>query len=330
MPPPTDSLVLRLGTRASLLAQTQSRLVAGWLEQRHPGLRVEPCLIRTSGDEISDRPLHQFGGKGLFTKELELALLAGSIDFAVHSFKDVPVTMPLVEQAQLVIACVPAREDPRDVIVSRNGADLKSLPAGARVGTGSLRRRCQILALRPDLSIEPIRGNIDTRLRRLRNGDFDAIVLARAGLDRAGLLDPAIMHEIDAAQVLCASGQGALALQSRRDDDATRKVLSALNDPATESCVCAERELVRLLEGDCNSPIAALAQMRGERMHLQAAVGAAGGSPPVIRAEAAGPVSDCHALARQVFATLTSENVAALLRSPGQGEGRDLGEPANS
>ena len=312
--------ILRLGTRGSLLALAQGRLVAEQLQQHHRDLRVEMTVLRTSGDQITERPLQEVGGKGLFVKELEQALLAGQIDFAVHSLKDVPVTMPLVDQSNLTIAAVSPREDPRDVIVSPNGADLKSLPAGARVGTGSLRRRCQLLSLRPDLMIEPVRGNIDTRLRKLRDGDFDAVILARAGLCRAGLLDPSITREIDPAELLPAPGQGALALQCRRDDAATRERLSVLNDPTTESCVTAERELVRLLEGDCHSPIAALAQIQGERMDLRAAVGAAGGSPPVIRADSAGPAADPHAVARNAFAALTSQGVASLLARPGKAD----------
>src|SRR5687768_14549647 len=167
--------VLRLGTRGSLLARTQSQLVADDLMLRHPGLRVELVIVRTSGDRITDRPLHEFGGKGLFTKELEQALLAGEVDFAVHSFKDVPVTMPLVDTSGLTIAAVPAREDPRDVLVSRKAKRLADLPPGARVGTGSLRRACQIVHARPDVVIEPVRGNIDTRLRKLTEGHYDAI-----------------------------------------------------------------------------------------------------------------------------------------------------------
>src|SRR5687768_18563534 len=171
MPDPT----LRLGTRGSLLARTQSMLVADALERAHLGLKIEMHIVKTTGDQITDRPLHEAGGKGLFTKELEQALLAGEIDFAVHSYKDVPVTMPLVDQADLVIAAVPTREDPRDVLVSRKAKRLADLPPGARVGTGSLRRACQIVHARPDVVIEPVRGNIDTRLRKLTEGHYDAI-----------------------------------------------------------------------------------------------------------------------------------------------------------
>jgi hydroxymethylbilane synthase len=301
--------ILRLGTRGSLLARSQSGLIAQALEERHAGLKIETILFRTSGDQITDKPLHEFGGKGLFTKELEQALLAGSIDFAVHSFKDVPVTMPLVDQQDLVIAAVPTREDPRDVLVSRQGSEISELPAGARVGTGSLRRRAQLLALRPDLHVEPIRGNIDTRLRKCFASEFDAVVLAMAGLKRAGLFEPRQMKPVEPAQLLPAPGQGALALQCRRVDSATIQILAALNDPATEACVAAERELVRLLEGDCHSPIAALAELTKDGFALRATVGARNGDPPLLNASGVVSSIDPQGVARSVFAQLASQNV---------------------
>lgn len=170
--------ILRLGTRGSALAKTQSQLVASELEKRHKGLVVELVILKTSADQILDKPLHEFGGKGLFTKELEQALLRNEIDVAVHSFKDVPVTQPLVEQDDLIIAAVPEREDPRDVLCSLSARRIEDLPGEARVGTCSMRRKCQLLSIRPDLKIEMLRGNIDTRLRKLRDGQFEAIVLA--------------------------------------------------------------------------------------------------------------------------------------------------------
>jgi len=310
---PESASVLRLGTRGSMLAKAQSRLVAAELEQLHPGLRVELTIIKTSGDVISDRPLHEFGGKGLFTKELEQALLAREVDFAVHSFKDVPVTMPLVEQSELVIAAVPKREDPCDLLVCETATSLKALPTGAKVGTGSLRRRCQILNLRPYLVIEPIRGNIDTRVRKLREHAYDAVVLAVAGTKRAGIFDARLMHPIDSSDLLPASGQGALALQCRLGDGHTRKLLAEMNDSMTESCVTAERELVRLLEGDCHSPIAALAEVGQAGLTLRAAVGGRGGVTPVITAVATGPLGEPAALSRSVFELLQARNVRKLL-----------------
>lgn len=313
---PSPSNVLRLGTRGSLLARTQSRIVADQLAALHPGLRVELVTIRTSGDRITERPLHEFGGKGLFTKELEQALLAGDVDFAVHSYKDVPVTMPLVEQSGLVVAAVPAREDPADVLVSTVAKCIEDLPRGAVVGTGSLRRRCQLLGMRPDLRVEGVRGNIDTRLQKLREGQFDAIVLAAAGLRRAGLFDDASMFPIDADALLPAPGQGALALQCRRDDGRTRGLLGALDDPVSATCVAAEREVVAALRGDCHSPIAAHATVGGNRLRLRVAVGARDGRPPVVRAEADGAAADPGDAVREVLAVLREWGVDALLHGP--------------
>jgi hydroxymethylbilane synthase len=308
----TDSVV-RLGTRGSVLAQTQSRAVAGELERLHSGLQVGLKILKTSGDVIRDRPLHEFGGKGLFTKEIEQALLAGEIDLAVHSFKDVPVTMPLVEQADLIIAAAPKREDPRDALISTLASTIEALPSGAKVGTGSLRRRCQILALRPDLKLEPIRGNIDTRIRKLKDGQFDAVILAMAGLRRATLFDAELMYAIETSQMLPASGQGALALQCRRDDARTRALLRAMDDATARACVTAERELVRLLEGDCQSPIAALAEVAEGRMTMRAAVGSRGGEPPVVWAQAEGSADDPAAVAAKVHRELILAGAQKLL-----------------
>ncbi len=300
-----------------MLAQAQSRLVAGQLEKRNPGLEVELIVISTTGDVIADRPLHEFGGKGLFTKELEQALLANTIDFAVHSFKDVPVTMPLVEQSNLIIAAVPKREDPRDLLVCEKVDSLAKLPPGARIGTGSLRRRCQILAARPDLTVTPIRGNIDTRVRKLQSGEFDAVILAMAGTRRAGIFDSHLMHLIEPEELLPAPGQGALALQCRRDDQNTRSLLASMNDPDAELCVAAERELIRLLNGDCHSPIAALAELSNtgdtRAFSLQAVVGHRDGEPPVISAQFTGTPSQPAELAKAVFQLLEAQNALAIL-----------------
>jgi hydroxymethylbilane synthase len=309
------SATLRLGTRGSLLARTQSQLVADAIGAAHPGVRVELTVIKTSGDQIAERPLHEFGGKGLFTKELEQALLAGQIDLAVHSFKDVPVTMPLVDTSDLVIAAVPERENPYDVLVSPSARRLADLSQGARVGTGSLRRRCQLLAARADLIVEGIRGNIDTRLRKLREGQFDAIVLAAAGVRRAGLFDASTMAVIDdPALLLPAPGQGALAIECRRDDARTREVLVPLNHAPTADCVAAERAVVLRLNGDCHSPIAAFATIdAGGQMTLHAAVGARDGAPPVIIAQRTGPAASAASLADAVFEDLSGQGVQAIL-----------------
>lgn len=279
-------ITLRLGTRGSLLARMQSQGIADLLMQTHSDIRIEMVLIKTTGDAVQNRPLYELGGKGLFTKELEIALLEKRIDFAVHSFKDVPVTMPLVDTSGLIIAAVPPREDVRDVLVGAKR--IEDLPKGARVGTSSLRRRCQVLDQRPDLDLQMIRGNIDTRFRKQQAGEFDAIILALAGLKRSGLYDESRMRPIQLEQMLPAAGQGALALQCRRDDSATRQLLASLNDPATAQCVEIEREVVRQLNGDCHSPIAGLAILEASKFHLRIAIGQREGNPPVLRGEATG------------------------------------------
>jgi hydroxymethylbilane synthase len=271
-------------------------------------------LIKTTGDAITDRALHEAGGKGLFTKEIEQALLAGEVDLAVHSYKDVPVTMPLVDQAKLVIAAVPKREDPRDVLVSPGALQFAQLAQNARMGTGSLRRQCQLRAIRPDLRIELIRGNIDTRLRKVRGGEYDAILLAFAGLRRSALFDGSDMRPVELEEMLPAAGQGALALQCRRDDRATRQLLAGLHDTDDAACVDLEREVVRSLGGDCHSPIAALATVEGSELRLRTAVGARGGELPVVRAEARGPRENPAPVLDEVMRSLRDQGAEGLLR----------------
>jgi hydroxymethylbilane synthase len=291
-------------------------MIAVALEKRHPGLKVELVLCKTTGDKMQDRPLHEAGGKGLFTKELEEALLAQTVDFAVHSFKDVPVTMPVVDQLNLIIAAVPTREDVRDVIVSTKTRTLKELPRGAKVGTGSLRRRCQILAIRPDLQVEMIRGNIDTRIRKLRAGDYDAVILALAGVKRAGLFDETLMTPIPLDEMIPAAAQGALAIQCRKDDVQTRELLATLDDPQAHACVALERDIVHALNGDCHSPIAALATMNGQSIELRAVVGRHGGERPVIRAAASARFDDRNSALDEVMSALRQQDVDTLLRRP--------------
>lgn len=299
------SSLLRLGTRGSLLAKAQSALVADAIERANAGVVVELVIIKTTGDRVQDRPLHEIGGKGLFTKELELALLAGEIDLAVHSFKDVPVTMPLVDETDLLIAAVPEREDARDVLVSASAAaSIDALPAGATVGTGSLRRRCQILERRPDLNVIAVRGNIDTRIGKVLAGEFDAVVLAAAGVRRAGLFDSATMAFIPADQLVPAPGQGALALQTRRNAAAVIDCLRPLHNAATAACVEAERQVVLALDGDCKSPIGAWATLSDGQLMLTAILGSIDGSPPVCRATGTAVVSSAIPLARDIAARL--------------------------
>jgi hydroxymethylbilane synthase len=312
MPPP---LSIRVGTRASLLARTQTGMVVRDLQNRWPDLKIETIEITTVGDVVLDRPLHEIGGKGLFIKELELALLEGRIDLAVHSYKDVPVTMPLVADGDLHVAAVPPRQDVRDVIATCGKAicRLADVPRGARVGTGSLRRQCQIIECRPDLQLSPVRGNIDTRLKKMRSGEFDAVVLAIAGLIRCGLFDASTMGAISTEELMPAAGQGALALQCRRADTSTTAYAAALSDAASMECVTLERELVARLEGDCHSPIGALAKIEGNQIHLSACVGARGGTPPVLRATAHGDRTSPGAVAERVFETLFDAGATRLL-----------------
>jgi hydroxymethylbilane synthase len=314
--PSADPSVLRLGTRGSLLARTQSRIVADDLERHHPGLRVELVLIKTTGDVVLDKPLHDIGGKGLFVKELELALLSGQVDFAVHSFKDVPVTMPLVDESELIIAATTQRQDARDALAWRPDKgppppSVAELPQGAVIATGSLRRRCQLLQRRPDLVIQPIRGNVDTRLRKLREGPLDGVILAMAGLRRIGLFDGQTMRALEPDELLPAPGQGALALQCRRDAEGVRSLLGALHDAECATCVEAEREIVRRLGGDCHSPIAAYATPEAGRLRLRAAAGARDGQTPVVFGDASGPVG---AVVDQCFEQLKRQGADRLLR----------------
>jgi hydroxymethylbilane synthase len=313
-PRPTTNLTLRLGTRGSLLALTQSQIIADALERYHPGLQVDVNIISTSGDRVTDRLLHDDGGKGLFTKELELALLANEIDFAVHSMKDVPITEPLIDAAELTIEAVPHREDPRDVLVSTRGyRTLEQLPPNARVGTASLRRKSQILDCRPDLRIEVMRGNIDTRLCKLGRGEFDAILLAFAGLHRSGMFDQSTMTIIEPDVIVPAAGQGALAVQCRADDLPTRSLLSVLNDPNTAQCVELERAVVQALSGDCHSPIGALAAISDEKLMLRVAVGGRDGRPPVIRAAAEADAWDSQRALANVLRALREQHAVDML-----------------
>jgi len=306
--------VLRLGSRGSLLARMQSHWVAAQLQRRHPGLKVQLIVCRTTGDDIVNRPLHDIGGKGLFTKELEEALLECRVDLVVHSMKDVPVTMPLVDASALTIAAVPWRADARDVLVARDRQTLRQLKEGATVATGSLRRRCQLLHLRPDLVIRPLRGNIDTRLASVARGTYDAVVLATAGVRRANLFNPETMSVIPTDDLLPAAGQGALAVQCRADDAATRDRAAILNDARTRTCVELERAIVRKLDGDCHSPIAAYAEIeQDDVLRLRAVVGGRGGEPCVIRAEARAPFAHAQEAFAKVIASLSEQHASELL-----------------
>ncbi|MBK8481402.1 MAG: hydroxymethylbilane synthase [Proteobacteria bacterium] len=295
-----------IGTRGSALALWQARHIADRLRALRPGLEVRLQVIKTQGDKLLDVPLAQVGGKGLFVKELEDALLRREVDLAVHSIKDVPATLP----AGLELTAIPTREDPRDAIVSRHGG-LAALPEGARVGTASLRRRCQLLAARPDLTIALLRGNVDTRLRRLDEGAFDAIVLAAAGLKRLGF--GARIAECLDPPWLPAIGQGALGIETRCDDAATVALLRPLHDEATACCVRAERALLARLGGGCQVPIGGHATRVGaHELRLAALVGHPTGQP-IFRAERSGPVAAGEALGEALAEDLLAAGAAAVL-----------------
>lgn len=260
-------MALRIGTRGSKLAVTQSEWVKEQITNQYPDLQVELVRIKTKGDRILDSPLSQIGGKGLFVKEIEEALLRKEVDLAVHSIKDVPADLP----EGLRIMVYPKREDPRDAFISLNYKRLSDLPQGASLGTGSLRRSAQLLALRPDLRIIAMRGNVDTRLAKLETGDLHAIILASAGLNRLGLSNRiGSMLSID--ELLPAIGQGALGLEMREDDEEQFALLHFLNDPITELTVRAERSFLKKLEGGCQVPIAGYARLNNDNLHLQGMV----------------------------------------------------------
>jgi hydroxymethylbilane synthase len=254
---------LKIGTRGSLLATTQSSWVKKQIEQHHPDCTVELVTIVTKGDKILDVPLAKVGGKGLFVKELEEALLSGAVDLAVHSMKDVPSELP----EPLHLGIIPSREDPRDAFIANEYKSLTELPHGSKVGTSSLRRRAQLAALRPDLVIEDLRGNLDTRLRKLDEKQYDAIILAAAGLNRLGLSRRAAGY-FSSNEMLPAVGQGALGIELRRDDHELMEGLKFLNHDETSIAVRAERAFLFRLEGGCQVPIGAYCQVDGDRLEL--------------------------------------------------------------
>ena len=281
-------------TRKSALALAQSRAFAEALKAAHPGLLLDEKHVTTTGDRIQDRPLADLGGKGLFVKEIEEALLAGEADFAVHSIKDVPAVLA----PGLVLACIPKREDARDVLVSPAFGSLALLPKGATVGTSSLRRAVSLKAVRADLVIVPMRGNVDTRLRKVDGGECDAIVLARAGLLRLGLESRAT-EILEPAVSLPAVGQGALGIESRAGDDKTIALLSALDDLETVLSVYAERGVLEALGGDCKTPLGAYARRDGSKMNIAAFISEADGTH-LRRAEATVPWPKDRSAAREI------------------------------
>lgn len=276
-------MTLKIGTRGSTLAVTQSELIKKRIESRLPDITVELVRIKTKGDKIIDSPLAKIGGKGLFVKEIEDALLKKEVDLAVHSIKDVPAELP----EGLCLPVFPEREDPRDAFISLSCPSLGLLPAGARIGTGSLRRSSQIMNIRPDVQIVPLRGNVDTRLNKLESGEMDAVILAAAGLNRLGL-SKRITELLPAGSLLPAIGQGALGLEIRKDDDRTLEMLSFMNHRPTELAVRAERSFLKRLEGGCQVPIAGFAILECASIILKGMVAELDGSL-MIKDEVKGP-----------------------------------------
>ncbi|AIQ99304.1 hydroxymethylbilane synthase [Pluralibacter gergoviae] len=306
--------ILRIATRQSPLALWQAHYVKARLEAHHPQLQVELVPMVTRGDVILDTPLAKVGGKGLFVKELELALLEGRADIAVHSMKDVPVAFP--QGLGLSVIC--ERGDPRDAFVSNHYASIDALPAGSIVGTSSLRRQCQLAASRPDLVIRSLRGNVGTRLGKLDAGEYDAIILAVAGLQRLGL-ESRIRQPLSPEQSLPAVGQGAVGIECRMDDERTLALLAPLNHPETAVRVTAERAMNTRLEGGCQVPIGSYAELIDGDVWLRALVGAPDGQR-VVRGERRGPVDQAQALGVSLAEELLNGGAREILTEVYSGE----------
>jgi hydroxymethylbilane synthase len=299
--------LLRIGTRGSKLALWQARWVQQAIEEQWPETRTELTIIKTTGDKITDVPLAKVGGKGLFVKEIEEALMDGRIDLAVHSMKDMPAELP----HGLFISAVPERENPLDALISKDNISFTQLPPGARVGTSSLRRASQLLHRRPDLKIRTLRGNLDTRLKKLSGGDLDAIVLATAGLKRLGL-DHLITSVLEPDIMLPAVGQGALCIESRTHDSRTSQMVTSLDHAATHPAVIAERAFLHRLEGGCQVPIAAFATLANEQLKLTGLVAEVDGSV-FIQEAASGPCDEAESLGIKLAKTLLARGAGDIL-----------------
>lgn len=303
----TMPTILKIATRQSPLALWQANFVKDRLEDLHPNLTVELVPMVTKGDVILDTPLAKIGGKGLFVKELETALLEKRADIAVHSMKDVPMQFP--EGLGLSVIC--KREDPRDAFVSNKYKSLDELPEGAVVGTSSLRRQCQLKQWRPDLDIRSLRGNVGTRLSKLDNGEYDAIILASAGLIRLGMPER-IASFIETTQSLPAAGQGAVGIECRTDDIAVQTLLAPLADVETTACVLAERAMNTHLQGGCQVPIGGYAILENNQIYLRALVGELDGSS-IIRAEGKSAVENSEALGIEIAEKLLAQGADRIL-----------------
>jgi hydroxymethylbilane synthase len=310
---------LRIGTRGSALALWQANHIADRLRKLH-GIETEIIRIRTSGDRMQSAPIAKVnkllvlesGGKGIFIKELEDALLADTVDLCVHSMKDVPTEIP----AGLAFKAITRREDPRDCLISRTGRSLKGLPPGARIGTSSLRRQAQLRHHRPDLEAFDLRGNVDTRLKKLDGGEFDAIVLAVAGVNRLGAT-ARVSQVMNSDVMIPAVGQGALGIETRAGDSRTAEFVDALNDPDTNACVTAERALLEELQGGCQVPLGAWAQLANGELHLEAGVFSVDGKESV-RRELCRPGSDAAGAGKRLGQILLEAGADRILRLAGR------------
>ena len=301
--------IIRIATRQSPLALWQAEHVAELLARAFPGLTTQLVKMVTRGDKILDAPLAKIGGKGLFVKELEQGMLEGSADIAVHSMKDVPVDFP----DGLHLAAILSREDPTDAFVSNRYSTLNTLPANARIGTSSLRRQCQIKERFPQAEVMPLRGNVNTRLAKLDAGDYDAIILASAGLKRLGMAER-ITQSLDASVSLPAIGQGAIGIECRVDDPAINDMLRALHDNETGICVTAERAMNARLNGGCQVPIGGFAERRGEQLFMRGLVGSPDGSV-LYRAERTGGLDQAEAIGRLIAEDLLAQGADKILQA---------------
>jgi hydroxymethylbilane synthase len=300
---------VRIGTRGSQLALRQAEEIAAGLRRAWPRIEVELVPIRTSGDRLATAHLAEVGGKGLFVQEIDEALREGRVDLAVHSLKDLPGERP----RDLVLAAFPRREDPRDVLVGATPTTMDALPTGARVGTSSLRRSVQLLARRPDVAAMPIRGNVDTRLRKLRQGEYDALLLAAAGLRRLGLLD-ATATLLEPDEMLPAVGQGTLGVETRADDGEILALAEPLTDGETRTATLAERAFLEAVGGTCTTPLAAYARRAGNRLRLDAFVATPDGARAMRDGEVGDPEAP-EALGRRLAARLLAAGAEAIIQT---------------
>jgi len=305
---------LKIGTRGSALALTQTGQIAALLKNQYPRMAIELVTIRTSGDILKDVPLAKIGGKGLFIKEIEEALLAGAVDLAVHSMKDLPAELP----EGLRVTTVPVREDPRDVLISRKYRQMDDLPAGARIGTGSLRRGVQLRHWRPELEIVPIRGNLDTRIRKLEADEFDGIIVAAAGIRRMGWAER-VTQFLPPEKMLPAVGQGVLCLETRCGEDDLNAGLAFLEDERTRREVTAERAFLRRLGGGCSLPVAAFAEQEGDTLKIRGLVGSLN-ERTMIRHELQGSVEKAVDLGTELADRLLAEGARFLLEALEDGQ----------